>query len=226
MRPRKGTSETPGRVLAAACQVFAEKGYRDAKISEICRCAGANVAAVNYHFGDKESLYAEAWRSSFDAALEAHPPDGGVPDDAPPQERLHGRVKALIQRIADPHNYEFEILSKEMGAPTGFLDQAMKEAIEPLRTAMRGIVGELLGGDAPELHVGFCARSVISQCTNLRMRRRLRGSPDPLGPEHIDELADHVTRFSIAGIRAVGEWLARADRPGTEAGMPAGRADG
>jgi AcrR family transcriptional regulator len=66
---RKDAGRTSKKLLAAASEVFAQKGYRDATISEICERAGANVAAVNYHFGDKETLYKEAWRHSFSASL-------------------------------------------------------------------------------------------------------------------------------------------------------------
>ena len=56
---------TRERVLTAASEIFAEKGYRDATVSEICEAADANIASVNYHFGDKESLYDEVWRHAL-----------------------------------------------------------------------------------------------------------------------------------------------------------------
>jgi AcrR family transcriptional regulator len=57
MKPaEKQESGTRGQLLKSACKVFAEKGYREATIAEICEKAGANIAAVNYYFRDKESL--------------------------------------------------------------------------------------------------------------------------------------------------------------------------
>src|SRR4030042_1440789 len=90
--PRKGAAKTPKSLLAAASEVFGEKGYRDATIAEICERAGANVAAVNYHFGDKETLYTEAWRHSFSESMKTHPPGGGVSEAAPHDESLRGHA--------------------------------------------------------------------------------------------------------------------------------------
>ena len=79
MRSRTDGIETRKRVLQAACEVFAARGYRDATVAAICRKAGANSAAINYHFNDKESLYVEVWRQSADEAMRLYPLDGGVP---------------------------------------------------------------------------------------------------------------------------------------------------
>ncbi len=70
---RKDGVETRKRLLDAACGVFAAKGFEDASIAEICEDAGANVAAVNYHFGSKDALYVEVWRHTFETFMQALP---------------------------------------------------------------------------------------------------------------------------------------------------------
>src|SRR5260370_972812 len=57
---RRRAEERPGtraQLLEAAGQVFAEKGVDRATGKEICERAGANTAAINYHFGGMEGLY-------------------------------------------------------------------------------------------------------------------------------------------------------------------------
>src|SRR5512136_1741925 len=102
MRKRKkDATKTQKNLLVAAGDVFAAKGYRDTTIAEICKRAGANIAAVNYHFGNKKNFYVETWRHCFSESVRAHPPDGGVDAGAPPEQRLQGQVKALLSRISD-----------------------------------------------------------------------------------------------------------------------------
>ncbi len=209
-RQRKDAQETRQRLLAAAARVFAEKGFWETTHAEICAAARVNTAAVNYHFGSKENLYVEAWKYSFEKSMEAHPPEGGVPPEAPVQERLHGRILAFMQRIADPDNYEIEIVHKEMANPTGLLTEAVQQTMERMRQDLRSIVQELLGGGVSEQQVSFCVMSLVGQCfgpmLHLRHARLGRGTPPPVGPPftfRVEELAEHVTRFSLAGIRGI-----------------------
>jgi len=38
-------------------QNLCRRGYSKATVRDICRQAGVNIAAINYHFGDKKGLY-------------------------------------------------------------------------------------------------------------------------------------------------------------------------
>jgi AcrR family transcriptional regulator len=50
------SQETKTRLLDAAERLFAEHGFRESSLRAITQEAGANLAAVNYHFGSKEGL--------------------------------------------------------------------------------------------------------------------------------------------------------------------------
>ena len=207
MGSQKGaTDSTRDRLLGAACKVFGDKGFRDATIAEICEQAEANIAAVNYYFHDKESLYVEAWRDSFTRSVAAHPPDGGVAEDAPPEDRLRGRILALLRRIADDASAEVAIMHRELANPTGLLHEVHRDVIGPLRDKMIALMHELLGPGATDAQAAQCAMSIISQCMGLIHRKRLgrgwvaRRMQEPGG---VEALARHIATFSLAGIRAV-----------------------
>jgi AcrR family transcriptional regulator len=205
---RKGVAKTAKSLLAAASDVFAKKGYRDATIAEICERAKANIAAVNYHFGDKETLYTEAWRYSFSESVKVHPPDGGVSDAAPPEERLRGQVVALLRRIADEDNREFFIVQKELANPTGLLNKVMRVELRPLQERMEILIRELLDPHVSDMQVRFCEISIISQCISpmvvrKRHKEKREDKDSPPGVDDIEAYSKHVVEFSLAGIRAV-----------------------
>ena len=68
----QATQTTKEALLHAATELFAEHGYEGASIRQISERADANVAAVHYHFGSKESLYVEVFARV--CRKEAHEP--------------------------------------------------------------------------------------------------------------------------------------------------------
>lgn len=205
---RQDAARTRKSLLTAASEVFAEKGYRNATIAEISERAGTNVAAISYHFGGKEALYGEAWRYAFRESIKTHPPDGGVDEGAPAEQRLAGEMTALLRRINDNRNGEFWISFKEMANPTGLLDEVMEEEIKPLRRRTIAVVREVLGPGHSEKEVRFCATSIVGLCViptliNMVEKHRDDSENDSLRVDDIEGYAQHVVAFSLAGMRAI-----------------------
>jgi AcrR family transcriptional regulator len=208
---KKKENSTRESLLSAAVVIFARKGYHAATIAEICQSAKANIAAVNYHFGDKENLYKEAWRKAFCRSLEKFAPDGGVKSDAPIEDQLRGRILSLLQRFSDPKNYAFEMMQKEMANPTGLLHDVLRESLEPLRQDFSGIIRLLLGPRCGEKQASLCMMSVHSQCFDVtigdRHRKAFARGNAKSGLRHekvsIEETAEHIAQFSLAGIREI-----------------------
>ena len=209
-KQRSDGQETRRNLLEAAGKTFASKGFRETTIAEICRQAAANTAAISYHFGSKEALYVESWRYAFTQSLSIYPPDGNIAPQAPPEERLRGWILSIMRRIIDPQSHDFDICHKEMANPTGLLAKPMQESVEPIFKGLTLLVSELLDKEPQEPEVQLCAMSIRAQCFGPLLHARCRKSAQDLPTtciepllEDVEELADHVTRFSLAGIRAL-----------------------
>jgi AcrR family transcriptional regulator len=208
MLPNEG-AETRERLLAAAGEVFAAQGFRRATVRDICTRAGANIAAINYHYRDKEGLYAEVMRSGVARALRKYPPDMGLEQGAAPAEtRLHAFVRSLLYRLLDegPDSWHGKLMLWEMIEPTGALDRLLQETIRPLYQRLEGIVTELLGPAATQERVRMGIVSTLGQCMVHRTMEPLLSRVQPgsteFRPERIEALAEHVTRVMVAGLRS------------------------
>jgi len=205
----KETLQTRERLLKVAARLFATEGYRGTTIADICRHARANIAAVNYHFTSKEQLYREAWRYAFQQSIQRHHPDGEIPETAPVEERLRGRIRALICRVTDRNNLEFQIVQKELAQPTGLLREVQREALAPLRKNMEALIREILGPEVSEEEIHFCQMSVMAQCLGPmagRHGRSSRHSCQPFWSRNRKALAayvEHVVAFSLGGLKEI-----------------------
>jgi len=210
MTIRKDGTDTKERLLRAASKVFAQRGYREATIAEICHKAGSNVAAVNYHFGGKDALYIAVWKQAFEESQRMFPQDGNLPPTASAESRLRAMIHSMLNRIMNDGKmgYSGQILLKELSDPVDVLDTVRHEAISSLCQYAKQIIAELLGKEAEQQQILFCQWSVINQCLAIGFQKgknKLSPMFEDLRPtaELIDDLADHVTAFSLAGIQAI-----------------------
>src|ERR1700749_1537346 len=92
--------QTRQKLIDAAGPVFAEHGFHKATVREITDRAGANVAAVNYHFRDKAEPYAEGLRAAQCTAMEAAG-ECECPSDAA-RDRLRHFIDRMVRRLLNP----------------------------------------------------------------------------------------------------------------------------
>ena len=211
--PSARSRDTRQRLLEAAGEVFAERGFRDATVQEICRRAEANIAAVNYHFADKEQLYRAVIQYAEACAVDSHP--AAIAPDTPAEKRLRAHIESFLLRLLDEGHPTWlgKLMAREMSQPTPALDVIVRENIHTTYRRVHAIVLELLGPGASEDDVRACALSIQGQCLFYHHCHPVLTRLFPrvaFGPAQVPELAAHITRFSLAGIRAV----ARARKAG------------
>jgi len=205
---RMEIGDTKQRLLEAAGEVFSEKGFKAATVREICRLAKANVAAVHYHFGDKEGLYKALLVEAFETGLKRYPPELGLGPQTTPEERLYAFVYSFLLRMLGSERFAWcgKIMARELHEPTPALDHIVERYIMPLAMLLRRTVADnLADGTKPEDRRSlYCAMSVIGQCQYIL---RSRAVVDKLAPAMqfdeagIEALARHITDFSVSALK-------------------------
>ncbi len=195
--------DTRARVVEAAGKVFADKGFEGATIREICHLGRANLAAVNYHFGDKRRLYVAAVEHAYRHRAEQVPlPQWEV--GVPPQRKLADFVLTLITRMIgrDGTPWEHELLLREVARPSDACQKMVEDFIRPQFQMLLRILEELMpqASAAERRLVGF---SVVGQCLHYKVTDhvvRMLVPPEEYaryGPEY---LASHITALTLRGI--------------------------
>jgi AcrR family transcriptional regulator len=197
-------SDTRRRLLEVAGEEFATLGYRNATIREICRKADANIAAINYHFGDKAQLYSEVLRYYSIESLQKYPPNLGVTEGSSPEEKLYAFVRSFFLRITDrgrPSWYG-KLIAREMMDPTHALEERARESMKPTFELLLEVVRQI----APRLSEDQLRISAMSIVGQINFHHNCRPAIEKIYPEQtyepedVERLARHVTDFSLAGL--------------------------
>ena len=198
--------ETRQRLLEASARLFARRGFKDVTVREICRAAHANVAAINYHFHDKLGLYTAVVRMAIDEIRGTSDTAREAGQGASAEEKLRIYVRVFLQRIAENgrDSWIHQLISREMADPTPAFDLIIKHGIRPRLEYLGGLVSELLACPPSDPRVLQAVAGLQSQFLFCLSPAVARVNPTfTLTRQNIDTLAEHISEFSLGGIRAL-----------------------
>jgi TetR/AcrR family transcriptional regulator, regulator of cefoperazone and chloramphenicol sensitivity len=200
-------SETRERLLKAAERLFADRGFKKVTVRDICRVARANVAAVNYHFGDKLGLYREVLQTAIDAMRATNDAAREAGEGHGPEERLRRYILVFVPRVLRPgSDTVHKLVHREMNDPTPALDALVEQGVRPRIEYLAGLIAEILGCAPADPRVLRCVASVQAQTiaylpNPIASRLGLTNKPTAA---NLGEIAEHIAEFSLAGVHAVG----------------------
>jgi len=202
---------TKDKLLSAAVRVFSEKGYKGATTREICKQAGAaNINAIHYHFGSKEKLYRIILEKILSGQLKRQEEQTlEKNENKTPEERLEFFIFNICRILFEGDKFSEitgKIVVKEMMAPSSYFDELIQKYTVPTNKFFTQIVRDLLGEDASNELVRDCLVSIGSQIYYYHFTWPIfkRVYPDHPGmSNYFEQLAKHVTLFSLGGIEAI-----------------------
>ncbi len=201
--------DTREKLIEAALEVFAEQGYQNSTIQQIVDHAGTNIAAINYHFGDKASFYGEVISHALSQGKCGTPADFG--EDLAPEEQLSIFVRWFIHHAVGVNkqpSFLDQIQLQEMMNPSPVLDKVVEKFIRPNHMKLRAIVTSLLPKSASEQQIRHHCFSVIGQCLHYKFAAPVMTrlySDIEFSEDYANELAEHIANVSLAGMRATYE---------------------
>jgi AcrR family transcriptional regulator len=199
------TASTREKLVEAAGHVFAEHGYQATTVREIVKRSGANIAAVNYHFGDKLGLYTEVLQQSVRAAR-VDAIHSALDQNALPEDILRAVIKARLESVTRPHlqDWHFRIMVHELLQPTPALSRVVDEVSRPIYQRLLELIGRIIDLPPKDEKTRLCAHSVMGQILVYVLAGPLLTRLWPeleMTPEQVDRIAEHIRDFSLAYLR-------------------------
>lgn len=206
-------SDTVDRILDAAEELFAERGFAETSLRMITSKAGVNLAAVNYHFGSKNALIQSVFArflTPFSATLEAEfdELEARPGDRSPSVEEILGALTGSAVRMPQRNERGISIFMRLLGLAytqsQGHLRTFLEDEYRDIFTRFMG----LLKRATPELTsvdrywriqfmLGATAFTMSSSDALRDILQAKKGVETP-----IQEIAARLIPFLAAGMQA------------------------
>lgn len=201
---------TKVRIMETAGEIFGDQGFRAATIRSIAEAAQVNVAAINYHFGDKERLYRTILKDIFKRGFLSFPSVTPLSPGQDPEKQLQRFIRDMFFRLASQEGLGVgstgrgRLIAREFLDPTQALDEIVETYIKPHRDVLLSILAGVCGTQPDDPRLKPCAVSIIGQCVYFSFAAPLIKKLMPecvLTPDNLEQMAHGVYLFSLGGIR-------------------------
>jgi AcrR family transcriptional regulator len=200
-------------LLAAAAELFAQRGFRGASVDEIAQRAGYSKGALYWHFDSKDDLFFALMDESVDAPtremidlLQGAPPEQDMAPEA---------SRRLVELVSEQR--ELLLLDHEYWAQAA-RDPDLRRRYCARRQELRAALGRALevrlahlGAPAPEIALDEMATVVMGLSAGLAQERLIDPGAVP------DELLGRAIVLLYRGLLA-----SARDRAQTDASTPTG----
>ena len=205
---RKKDQITKERILNEAEALFAKNGYDAVSVREITTAACCNLAAVNYHFGNKQKLYLEVFRDRWVPRAkrvqayfrESLASKDTVSTSAVAQALAEAFLKGPLSD--DERQRQSQLMIRELIQPTEAFELLAGEVLRPffkeladtLRPFMpegledEGLMLNILSIFAMVIYFNF-ARAAVSRITGREYDAAFK-----------DRLVEQIVEFSLNGL--------------------------
>jgi TetR/AcrR family transcriptional regulator len=199
VRRRSSGLKTRAEIVAAAERHFAERGFEAARLEDIAADVGIRRAAIFYHFGDKDELYAAVLDQVFDGAMAALPSRGSA------VERLEASLIGWIEYVARRPSVARLILREAASAQPGVASPLLRASRAPIAW-FRAVIDEgVASGELKPLSDPHRFISLMGATTVFHFAAMPWLTPDvPFDPRQRAELEQYERETLLVARRMLG----------------------
>lgn len=196
---------TRQRILGAAEELFAERGFAGASLRQVTAAANVNLAAVNYHFGSKENLIEEVFRRRLDELSRRRMERlAGVGTDATLESLLDAFITPALELSLDVRGGSvfMRVLARAFAEHNTHLRKFLSDnygyVLKDFATAFAGLLPQL---DKEELYwrLDIAVGALTYAMADFGMIQRRSGETERT---HREQMAKHLIHFTASGLRA------------------------
>jgi AcrR family transcriptional regulator len=202
------STDTRDRILDAAERLFAQFGFDGTSLRQITVGASVNLAAVNYHFGSKEDLYAQVFirrivpinaqrHAMLDHALQL------AGDNPVPLRAIFESFIRPVFEMADRSPSFLPLLARNVGAPPAFMSKVIEAQFRPLITRYHAALREAVPHLDPKTmfwRMHFIVGATLHCASHHFTIDQISGG---LCHTHdVEEMLRHLVDFAVAGMAA------------------------
>jgi AcrR family transcriptional regulator len=181
-RGRPGGAESRARIVEAAGQLFAARGFDGVSTRELARAAKINISAITYYFGGKSGLYRAVLEQLIEdtaplfepmvTGLEAGVAAAGT-DRQALAELMAGFLSGLLNSIlSDPKiRWQMPLVLREFQQPSDGFRLLYENRIFPIHNVVSQIVGAAKGIDPNATETKLITATIVGQCMGFGFAR-------------------------------------------------------
>jgi AcrR family transcriptional regulator len=199
--------ETQERILNAALEVFAERGFDGASMRLIAERADVGQPLVMYHFSAKEDLWVATVKWILGRFLERFRPNFESLEGLDPGIRLSLIFQDFVRFCAGtPELLPIMIDANQRDGPN--LAKVVEEQLRPTYNSIRGLIeaaqesGAVLPGDPSLIYYSLVA--VSSTVFSLAREFKIMTGRDPFEPDMVEAQARLLARLFFPGLEHAG----------------------
>ena len=136
---------TRKHIIEGAGRLSAQYGYAHTTSKSICKKAGVNLAAVNYHFGSRDGLYVAVLNEVQDFLVNIGELNRIAESALAPRDKIERMLTFFIENAFLQDDWHVKVWARELLTPSPFINQIISTQALPKLNIVLRLLSEYLG---------------------------------------------------------------------------------